>query len=154
MLHRHGCYQAGAKWRFALFTAVCKAEIQMNMLIYHRPCPTSVITAANLPSVFAKTNYCGLFFSLIFFFSFIRMTMPETKAVCPLPELSYVISVCRETMVGWQPCPTWPTGSLGRRMGWNSPVRLSIRAHTSPRPRSTNSVSSVSPLKCGFLKLL
>lgn len=41
-------------------------ESQMNMLIYYTLCTTSVITAANLPSVFAKTNHCGLFFSLIF----------------------------------------------------------------------------------------
>lgn len=69
------------------------------------------------------------------------------KTVCPPPtELSCVCCVCRETMVGWQPCPTWPTGSPGRRMGSNSPVRLSTRAHASPRPRSPQWMSIVSKL--------
>ena len=129
----------------------------MNMLIYHGPCTTSVITAANLPSVFANTNHCGLFFSLIFFlFFFSPKTQSARDQYClsvlspptqPHPtEMPRVPSVCRETMVGWQPCPTWPTGSPGRRTGWNSPVRLSTRAHTSLRRRSKKSASTVSEL--------
>lgn len=129
----------------------------MNMLIYHGPCTTSVITAANLPSVFANTNHCGLFFSLIFFlFFFSPKTQSARDQYClsvlspptqPHPtEMPRVPSVCREKMVGWQPCPTWPTGSPGRRTGWNSPVRLSTRAHTSLRRRSKKSASTVSEL--------
>lgn len=68
----------------------------------------------------------------------------QWQAACPLPELPCVLFVCRETMVGWQPCPTWPTGCLGRRTGWSSPVRLSTRARASPRPPLQSSLSSVS----------
>lgn len=70
----------------------------------------------------------------------------QWQAACPLPELPCVLFVCRETMVGWQPCPTWPTGCLGRRTGWSSPVRLSTRARASPRPPLQSSLSSVSCL--------
>lgn len=55
----------------------------MNMLIYHRPCTTSVITVANLPSVFAKTNQCELFSSPVFFLSFLRIRLsPSWTVVC------------------------------------------------------------------------
>lgn len=33
-------------------------------LVYLSPCTTSVITAANLPSVFTGTQHCGLFLSI------------------------------------------------------------------------------------------
>lgn len=83
-------------------------RVGMNMLIYHRPRTTSVITATNLPSVFPETDQRGLFslpdppFHPFLFFPLplAGMTMAGAEAACPPPELSCVLSVYRETMVG------------------------------------------------------
>lgn len=80
----------------SIYNSVQSRPSQMNMLVYHRPCTTSVITAANLSSAFAKANHCGLFFLSDFTptpLSCPTVTMPQTKAVCPPTELSRVLCV-------------------------------------------------------------
>lgn len=79
------------------------------------------------------------------------MTKLWAEAACPLPEPSRWFSVRRGAMVGWRPCPTWPTGFPGRRMGWSSPARPSARACTFPRARPTHLLSTVS-LRGFFVK--
>lgn len=69
----------------SIYNSVQSRESQMNMLIYHGPCTTSVITAANLPSVFTNTNHCGLFFSQISLFPKTQSAKDQDCLSVPVP---------------------------------------------------------------------
>lgn len=64
---------------YSIYNGVQRGRVTQICLFFYRPCTTSIITAANLPSVFAKTIQCG-WFSFCDFFSFkslLQMSMPE-----------------------------------------------------------------------------
>lgn len=80
----------------SIYSSVQRGESRMNMLIYHRPCTTSVITAANLPSVFSETNRRSLFSSPWFFFPFFLLHKNDNARHrgCLSPAWTVICALC------------------------------------------------------------